>query len=92
MPNLQCSFEIETCAKVYLLWKILMQRGKSICCYSKFFYGGILENPTYDRVIFYYASAKEVETLYIKEIYHHKNELSTPLVPSKSKEDETNET
>ena len=69
-----------------------MQRGKSICCYSKFFDGVILENPTYDRVIFYYASAKEVETLYIKEIYHHKNELSTPLVPSKSKEDATNET
>ena len=49
-------------------------------------------NPTYDRVIFYYESAKEVETLPLKELYHHKNELSTPLVPLKSKEDSTNET
>ena len=29
--------------------------------------GVILENPTYDRVISYYASAKEVETLPLKE-------------------------
>ena len=54
--------------------------------------GVILENPTYDRVIFYYASAKKVETLPLKEIYQHKHEPSTPLLPSKSKEEETNET
>ena len=68
------------------------ERGKSICCYSKYLYGVILENPTYDRVIFYYESAKEVETLPLKEIYHHKNELSTPLLPLNSNKDATNET
>ena len=33
-----------------------------------------------------------METLPLKEIYHHKNQLSTSLLPSKSKEDATNET
>ena len=33
-----------------------------------------------------------METLPLKEIYHHKNELATPLVPSNSKEDSTNDT
>ena len=33
-----------------------------------------------------------METLPLKEIYHHKDELATPLVPSNSKEDSTNDT
>jgi hypothetical protein len=49
LPNLQKPFEVEMNASGYAMGVVLMQRGKLIYDYSKFFHGTSMNDPTYDK-------------------------------------------